>query len=230
MKGAIVLLCYCADRLRTSTLAHQHISTFLLLMAICVAPPAHAESRVSALSRVESYLSGITTIVADFNQVAPNGDLTSGKFYLKRPKQMRWQYSPPTPILMVTRGEYLTYYDYELDQVSDIPLQDTLLGFLSQQKISFKDKAIKVIGLEQEPGVIRLSLVQSDKPDDGTLTLQFSDKPLRLYNMQVMDATGQTTSINLNNARFDQKLTDEVFAFKDPRVGGNKRRKSMLRR
>ena len=199
-------------------------------MAICVAPPAHAESRVSALSRVESYLSGITTIVADFNQVAPNGDLTSGKFYLKRPKQMRWQYSPPTPILMVTRGEYLTYYDYELDQVSDIPLQDTLLGFLSQQKISFKDKAIKVIGLEQEPGVIRLSLVQSDKPDDGTLTLQFSDKPLRLYNMQVMDATGQTTSINLNNARFDQKLTDEVFAFKDPRVGGNKRRKSMLRR
>lgn len=209
------------------TMAPKHLITLLLLLG---AMPAYAESRKEVLGRVEAYLSGIKTIVADFNQVAPNGELTSGKFYLKRPKQMRWQYSPPTPILMVTRGDYLTYYDYELNQVSDIPLQDTLLGFLSQQKISFADKAIEVVGLEQEPGVIRLSLIQSDKPDDGTLTLQFSDKPLRLYNMQVTDATGQMTSINLNNARFDQKLTDEVFAFKDPRIGGNKRRKSMLRR
>lgn len=199
---------------------------FFLLFAF----PVNAESRASALTRIEKYLSGISTIVADFNQVAPNGELTSGKFYLKRPQQMRWQYSPPTPILMVTRGDYLTYYDYELDQVSDIPLQDTLLGFLSQKKISFADKAVKIVGVEQEPGVIRISLIQSDKPDDGTLTLQFSDKPLRLYNMQVMDATGQTTSINLNNARFDQKLTDEVFAFKDPRVGGQKKRKKPLAR
>lgn len=199
---------------------------FLLSLALILllASPAQAEPREATLKRLEAYLSGIKTIVAEFNQIAPDGSLTDGKFYLKRPKQMRWQYNPPTPILMVTRGDYLTYYDYELNQVSDIPLEDTLLSFLSQKKISFRDKAIKVTSLKREPGVVRVSLVQRSKPKDGELTLEFSDRPLRLYNMQVTDATGQTTSIALNNARFDMTLEDAVFAFKDPRVGGKRKK------
>ncbi len=198
----------------------RQIFTFLLFLAFAF--PAAAESREQLLGRLEAYLSGIKTIVADFNQIAPDGALTSGKFYLKRPKQMRWQYNPPTPILMVTRGNFLTYYDYELDQVSDIPLEDTLLSFLSQSNISFRDKTIKITKLTQAPGVIQLTLVQSSKPTEGSLMLEFSDHPLRLYNMQVTDATGQTTSIALNNARFDMTLEDDVFAFKDPRIGGRK--------
>lgn len=185
--------------------------------------PATAETRAETLMRLEEYLSRLTTIVADFNQIAPDGALTSGKFYLKRPQQMRWQYNPPTPVLMVTRGNYLTYYDYELDQVSDIPLEDTLLSFLSQSRVSLSDPTIKITGLKIEPGVIRLTLVQASKAEEGALTLEFSDKPLRLYNMQVTDATGQTTSVALNNARFDMTLEDEVFAFKDPRIGGRKK-------
>ncbi|MBV8938250.1 MAG: outer membrane lipoprotein carrier protein LolA, partial [Alphaproteobacteria bacterium] len=45
----------------------------------------HGES----LKRVEDYLNGITTIVADFTQVAPDGSLAGGKFFLKRPGKMR---------------------------------------------------------------------------------------------------------------------------------------------
>jgi outer membrane lipoprotein-sorting protein len=197
--------------------------TFLAILLFTA--PALAESRDATLARLEQYLSGITTIVADFQQVDPQGKLQSGKFYLKRPQQMRWQYNPPTPVLMVTRGTMLTYYDYELNQVSDIPLEDTLLGFLSQKQISLRDKAVKVTGLEALPGILRLTLVQAGKAKDGALTLEFSDHPLRLYNMQVTDSTGQTTSIALNNARFDVSLSDEVFAFKDPRIGGKNRKK-----
>jgi outer membrane lipoprotein-sorting protein len=188
---------------------------------LCVMPALvqAKESRAEALARVEQYLSDLTTIVADFSQVAPSGEMSSGKFYLKRPQKMRWQYNPPTPILMVTRGSSLTYYDYELNQVTDIPLEDTLLSFLSKAKISFADKAIKVSRFEQESGLLRVTVVQAEKPKDGALLLEFSDHPIRLYNMQITDATGQTTSVSLSNARFDMQLEDSVFAFKDPRLG-----------
>lgn len=197
---------------------------FFALLLLLLPLPALAEPRAEVLHRVEKYLSDIKTIVADFDQIAPDGALTGGKFYLKRPQQMRWQYNPPTPILMVTRGNFLTYYDYELNQVSDIPLEDTLLGFLSQDKISFADKGIKITHFLQEPGLIRITLVQAEKPDDGALLLEFSDKPIRLYNMKVTDSTGQTTSIALNNARFDVTLEDAVFEFKDPRIGGTRKK------
>ncbi|PZP84599.1 MAG: outer membrane lipoprotein carrier protein LolA, partial [Azospirillum brasilense] len=87
------------------------------------------------IKRVEGYLTGLSTIVADFSQVAANGELSEGKFYLKRPGKMRWEYAPPTPILLVSNGKVITYYDAELDQVNYVPVDDTLAGFLAQDTI-----------------------------------------------------------------------------------------------
>lgn len=168
------------------------------------------------IQRVEQYLTGLSTIVADFTQVAPDGSLTSGKFYLERPGKMRWQYNPPTPILMVSNGSELVFYDVELEQVSHIPLDSTLIGFLAQNPIRFDGK-VGVLAFEQENSVIRITLAQKDKPTDGTLTLEFSDKPLLIRNMVVTDATHQITTVSLNNARFGVKLDRELFIWRDPR-------------
>lgn len=173
--------------------------------------------REQALGEVEAYLNNLITIVADFSQVAPDGSLTGGKFFLKRPGKMRWQYDPPTPILMTTTGQFLTYYDYQLEQVSKIPIESTLAGFIAKEHITFRDKAVAVDRVEKEPGILRVALHQADKPKDGSLLLEFSDAPIALRNMVVTDAQGQTTQIGLNNARFDQPLDDEMFVFKDPR-------------
>jgi outer membrane lipoprotein-sorting protein len=171
------------------------------------------------IDHIQSYLSNMTTIVSDFTQVAPDGTLTSGKFYLMRPGKMRWQYNPPTPILMVSSGTELVYYDIELEQVSHIPLDDTLIGFLAQDKITF-DKKVGIVDFSVEAGAIRITLAQRDKPNDGKLELEFSDKPLLIRNMVITDATHQVTSVSLNNARFGLPIDPELFVFRDPRKGG----------
>ncbi|MDE3060750.1 MAG: outer membrane lipoprotein carrier protein LolA, partial [Pseudomonadota bacterium] len=79
---------------------------------------SHLAPHEKTIHRIEDYLSNLTTIVSDFTQVAPDGTLSTGKFYLKRPGKMRWQYNPPTPILMVSSGSELVYYDIELDQIT----------------------------------------------------------------------------------------------------------------
>lgn len=186
-------------------------------------PTFSAEDR-QAIDRVEEYLSGISTIVATFVQIAPDGGMASGKFYLSRPGKMRWQYEPPTPILMVANGTSLIFYDYELEQTSYIPLEDTLAGFLARKNVEF-GKDVIVTGVEQGAGSLRLSMVQRTKPKDGTLTLEFADKPLQLRNMKISDATGQETTVSLANARYGQPLDDTLFVFEDkstkPRIGKN---------
>ena len=205
----------------------------LLALLLSTAPlPAHAETKflsqaelskdVATLHKVEDYLSNLTTIISDFNQTAPDGTLTNGKFYLERPGKMRWQYNPPTPILMVANGSELVYYDIELEQVSHIPLDETLIGFLAQDKVTF-DKKVGVVSFSMNAGVIRVTLAQREKPDDGQLLLEFSDKPLLLRNMVIRDATNQVTNVSLNNARFGIKIDSELFVFRDPRKGRNKR-------
>lgn len=169
------------------------------------------------VERIERYLTNLSTIIADFVQVAPDGSLSSGKMFVKRPDKMRWVYDPPTPIIMNTRGSFLTYYDFKLDQVSDIPLDSTMLSFFTQKEIKF-GQTIKVVGFENEGGVLRIELRQASKPEDGKLTLELTDNPLTLKNFIVRDVQGQDTTVSLNNSRFDVPLDDAVFAFQDPRM------------
>ncbi len=168
------------------------------------------------IARVEQYLSGLSSVVADFTQVAPDGSLTSGKFFLQRPGKMRWQYNPPTPVLMVADGKELVFYDYELEQVSHIPLDSTLIGFLAQEQIRF-DGDVGIVNVEEDTGVIRIGVAQKEKPKDGQLTLEFSNNPLLIHNMVVTDSTGQVTTVSLNNAKFGEAIDKELFIFRDPR-------------
>lgn len=190
-----------------------HASIFFVLIAVLLAPlPSYAEDRAATIQRIEQYLSGVRTIVADFNQLGADGSAASGTFYLQRPGKMRWQYEPPTPVLMVADGTAITYYDYELDQVSQMPLNSTLAGFFAKDDVKFDD-AVNITEFSNEASVIRLTIVEREAPEDGSLTLEFSDKPLALRNMLLTDASGQTTRVQLQNARYNVKLDKSLFVF-----------------
>ncbi|MDX1975514.1 MAG: outer membrane lipoprotein carrier protein LolA [Rickettsiales bacterium] len=168
------------------------------------------------IQRVQDYLSGLTTIAADFTQTAPDGSITTGKFLLERPGKMRWQYAPPSPILIVSNGKTLTFYDRELEQVSYISMDDTIIGFLAKDKISF-EHPVGITNIENKANAIRITVAQRDKPNDGQLTLELSDKPLMLRNLIIRDATQQVTMVGLSNAEFGIKIDKNAFEFKDPR-------------
>jgi len=210
------------------------ISFLLLLAAPAQLSPAWADDETvppvsfmtpgqlapyqATIARVQDYLTALTTVSAEFNQTAPDGSLATGKFYLKRPGKMRWQYNPPTPILIVSSGRQLVFYDYELEQVSYIPLTSSLIGFLAQDKISFDDKSsVGIVSLEDKADIIRINLAEREKPDEGQLQLEFTDKPLQLKGMGITDATHQVTSVSLGNALFGGELNKELFVFRDPR-------------
>lgn len=176
-----------------------------------------AKDRV-AMEKIEHYLSGIHTIASDFIQAAPGGGISTGSFYLERPGKLRMEYAPPVPVLMVTSGGDIVYYDRELDQISRISLDSTLVGFLAREKVRF-DNSVIITGFERGDNSVRISLVQSDKPKDGTLTLEFSDNPLIIRNMVITDNSGQKTTVSLNNARFNLTLDAALFVFKDPHLG-----------
>lgn len=196
---------------------------FAALAALFLATPALAAADAAKVAKVEQYLSGLTTITADFTQTDANGQLAEGKFYLKRPGKMRWQYSPPTPILLVSDGKVIVYYDAELDQVNYVPVDDTLAGFLAQPVITLNGKGTKLTDFTAEPGYVSATVVQRDKPDEGALTLEFTDAPLQLRQMVIRDASGQVTRIQLQNARYGEALDNKLFVFEDPRGIGHRR-------
>ena len=53
------------------------------------------------LHKAEAYLEGIKTLQAEFLQISSNGETSSGEILLSRPKNLRIEYAPPSPILIV---------------------------------------------------------------------------------------------------------------------------------
>jgi outer membrane lipoprotein-sorting protein len=168
--------------------------------------------------RIEQYLNGIHTLAGHFQQYAPDGSTAGGKVYLSRPGKMRFEYDAPSPILLIADGTFVVYVDNKLKQVTYLPIGSTPAWFLLRDKVSLED-GVTITKFVHEPGVIRVTVVQTKSPDDGSLTMVFSDKPLDLKQWTVVDQQGKTTTVALSEVRYDVPVSPQLFTFVDPRKG-----------
>ena len=192
----------------------------LLALAGPLAPASAAPPKPAALSdqeradlgRIETYLNGLRTATATFLQVSDNGGVARGKMYLSRPGKMRFEYEPPTPVLMVSTGSSLVYYDSLLQQTSYLPIDSTPLGLLLRDTIKFGGE-LTITRFERGPGTMRITLVETKEPDQGALILTFSDRPLALKQWTVIDQQRKATTVTLMELQTDVKLDPRLFQF-----------------
>lgn len=175
---------------------------------------------LSDLQRVQAYLNSITSLKARFQQIAPNGSVTTGTVWLERPGRMRFQYDPPAPFLLVAAHGLLVFHDSQLGQTSNIPIDRTPLGILLRDNMTFSGD-VTVTSIVRFPGQLQISLYRTPTPAEGSLTLIFADSPLALRSWTVVDAQRQETRVALfdvvTGGTFDQSL----FTYIDPKFFGN---------
>ncbi len=187
-----------------------------LAFAARAVPAPLNDAQKADLARVEAYMNGIRTLKSDFMQVAQNGATAQGVVAIQRPGNMRIEYAPPSPHLIVTSGSFLVYVEKALKQSSYIPLTSTLAGFLVRETIRLSGD-VTVTAFEKDKGAIRVTLAQSDDREAGALTLVFSDAPLQLRQWSVMDSQGQTTRISLLDPQFGVPVDPKLFGWSRPK-------------
>ena len=176
----------------------------------------------ASLERIERYLNDISTVQARFLQVSSNGDYAEGTVHMSRPGKLRFEYDPPVPVLIIADSLNLVYYDKELQQVTYLPLWETPLWFLLRGDVKFAEK-VEVTDFERSLGTVRVTVVQIDNREAGTVTLVFSTEPLALRKWEVKDAQGIVTTVSLMEPSFGVDISPTLFRFTDPtlsRQGG----------
>lgn len=178
--------------------------------AAAVQPAALTAQDRADLQRVEQYLGSLTTVQADFVQTTNNTDLYRGHFYLKRPGKMRLEYDPPIDFMYVADGTWLTYYDAELHQRKDVPLGSTIADFITRANVRLSgDVTVTKVG--RGNNLLSVQLVQTDKPEDGSLTLNFSLNPMILQSWVAVDAQGTVTQVDLTGIQPGVQLDNKLF-------------------
>lgn len=190
------------------------IALLFAAVAIGAIQPADAQGltadQKAEVKRVEDYFNGLTTLRSTFLQASSTGLVARGVVWLQRPGRMRFEYAPPSPVLITADGLWLTYQDNDLEQTTQIPLVSSPLSVLVSNDVDLMGELI-VEDVQKASNVIRLQLRQRDDPDQGNVILTFQDKPLTLKQWVITDAQGVEVKVALLDPIFGLDLPADLW-------------------
>lgn len=184
-------------------------------LALPVAAAAQSGLDARDLTRISNYLNGVETMRGSFVQVGPSGELSDGSFFMRRPGRIRFEYVPPNPGLVVADGTWVGVYDVELCTLDRVPLGETPLEILLKERVDFRqERAVQRI--ERAEGQLRVTAVDPDDPEAGSITMIFADTPLELRQWIVTDAQGLVTTVALSETVINVELDPNLFRIEEP--------------
>lgn len=167
-------------------------------------------------NRALSYIEGLTTLAGTFVQTAPSGAVASGKFYLRRPGQIRFDYDDPSPITIVATQGMVYVENSELETTDSYPLKKTPLRFLLSKKIDIGDATLKAV--ERLPDAVAITYASTEEETDGEITLFLSAPTLSIEQWAVKDAEDGVTVVALQGVTEGGAIDNRLF--RAPDAGG----------
>jgi outer membrane lipoprotein carrier protein len=194
-------------------------SLLLFLLALCLAPTAHA----SALERLKSFVAETKTAQASFEQTVRDKtgkvkQQASGTLALSRPGRFRWQYDKPFEQTIVGDGQKLWLYDVDLEQVTVRRLEGSLgsspAALLAgsgdiERYFSVRDDGARD-GLEWLTARPRQNDISFERVRMG-----FGKNGLEV--MELADHFGQTTTLRFSAMKKNPPLDAARFRFTPPK-------------
>ncbi|MBU1347209.1 MAG: outer membrane lipoprotein carrier protein LolA [Alphaproteobacteria bacterium] len=203
------------------TLSRRDLGFGLGAVAAIAALPAAAQSNLSAedratLATAQTYLQNLTSAQGTFVETGAGGLRRQGRFYLQRPGKMRFEYTDPEGLLVVSDGNNVKRYDPRLDVFRQVPLGATPLSTFLARNVRL-DQGVQIDRVTRmQSGAFALTVRDGGRPNDGSVILAFAGSPLRLQEWTITDAQGSRTRTQLTTLTPASGLASSLFQLRDP--------------
>ena len=190
-----------------------------------LAAPADAQTQAQAalsaadralVQQAQTYLQGLTAAQGSFVETGPNNVARQGRFYLSRPGKMRFEYTNPAGLLVVSDGYNVKRYDPRLNSFQQVPLGRTPLSVFLARNVRL-DQGVRIDRVNRlAGGAFSIVARDSRRPNDGQVVLTFAGSPLRLTEWTITDAQGARTRTQLTALQPASNLSARLFQLSDP--------------
>ena len=191
------------------------------LAALGVFDAAQAQSNLSAEDRAvvqqaQAYLQALTSAQGTFVETGPGGQRREGRFYLQRPGKMRFEYTSPAGLLVVSDGYNVKRYDPRLNNFQQVPLGRTPLSTFLARNVRL-DQGVRIDRVTRmSSGAFAITARDSGRPNDGAVVLAFAGDPMRLHEWTITDAQGARTRTQMTALQPASNLASSLFQLRDP--------------
>ncbi len=189
-------------------------------MAAVAALPAAAQSNLSAedravLAQAQTYLQNLTAAQGNFVETT-GAQRREGRFWLQRPGKMRFEYTNPAGLLVVSDGSNVKRYDPRLNVFRQVPLGATPLSTFLARNVRF-DQGVQISRVTRmASGAFAITARDARRPNEGSVILSFAGNPIRLHEWTITDAQGTRTRTQLTSLQPASGLAASLFQLSDP--------------
>lgn len=223
MKRQLPVTSYQLSVYRSLFTVHCLLITAVLLFAVYCSlfTAAYASDVDDAVSRIQKKYAEIKDIRGNFSQTSNLKDLDriekyEGKFFIKKPYNMRWMYSNPRDEEIIIRDTEIWIYKKSEKQVlksssggeSNRHVPVAILNSIGTLKTDFDLAMIKKDTLEVKPKR------QMGSIKKVILELSSADFPIRAFS--IFDINDNKIDIVIKNVEINPGLEDSFFIFKAP--------------
>jgi len=186
---------------------------FAALAASLAAQPVLALSPDdnALVARATAYLDGLASVKARFTQADGRGDVAIGTLTLARPGRARFQYDPPSTLLITCDGHTVTVSDTRLKTQQHFPLSQTPLAIFLADHIRL-DHGAQVTRVDRSGDGFSVTARAGGGIAQGEITLYFVSSPMRLTGWVVIDAQARTTRVTLDGVTPIATPSPDLFA------------------
>ncbi|HTK03128.1 MAG TPA: outer membrane lipoprotein chaperone LolA [Bordetella sp.] len=203
----------------------RSVAALLSSAAIAVAAvlPVHAYA-ATAQEQLHAFVSSVTSATGSFTQATSGGQQSkpqppqSGSFSFQRPGKFKWAVQKPYEQLIVSDGKQVYQYDPDLAQVT-VRKVDQAIG-TSPAAILFGsgslEQSFDVSALPAKDGLDWLR-AKPRTTDAGFSRVDIGFKNNQPARIELLDAFGQTTRVDLSNIVPNAKINAQDFTFTPPK-------------
>jgi outer membrane lipoprotein-sorting protein len=186
-----------------------------VLGGAALAPPqrfrhSYTDEQKALLDRLSASLNAIHSLKARFIQIGPNGGVDQGILYIQKPGQIRFEFAPPSTLLIVATGGQVYVKNTKLNTVDRYALSDTPLDLLLNQNLDLKDTRA-VMDVAEQDGAVIVKARTSNARNTSNISLMFTSPGLELRQWTVKDAQGGNTTVALQTVEPGVEIDPALF-------------------
>lgn len=151
------------------------------------------------IARATAYLQNLSGAEGRFEQTDDRGRTVQGKWFLQRPGKIRFEYDPPSSLLVVSNGRQVNTWDPRLQSFNSYPLSETPLSLFLDKTIRF-DQGVIITEVTSNATGFTLTARSRNKTVSGSVKLYFDESgagPVTLRQWTITDAQGRETTVRL---------------------------------
>jgi outer membrane lipoprotein-sorting protein len=183
----------------------------------------NAVDRNAVVDRVSKALTEVKTAQGKFSQLDAQGRTSTGNFYINRPGKIRFEYTTPEPIFIVSDGTTVSIEEPKRKSYDSAPLSASTLHLFLRSNVDLKRDG-SVADVTTSNGSHFVTLVDKSGEAQGRMILEFRVSDFELLGWRSLDGAGAETRVRLSDTRRNVSLKPALFVVKAPADNRDDRR------